>query len=278
MPPPLPGLEYANGLGGFAQGGREYVVVMENGQLSPSPWINVIANPDFGFQVSAGGAGFTWASNSQQNQLTAWSNDPVSNESSEIIYLRDLDSGEVWSATAYPIRDLQVRYTASHGHGYSRFEHSSHGIAAELVQFVPLHDPVKMSHLKLTNRSNRPRRIAVTAYVEWTLGSDRPKSQPFIVTEIDTSTNALFAQNPWNEDFGHRVAFLDMQGRQTAWTGDRREFLGRNGTPEKPFALMGDAPLSQHTGAGMDPCGVLQTELRVAVGSEAYIIITLGQT
>ncbi len=186
--PGLPKLEYANGFGGFAANGREYMIVMEAGQLTPAPWVNVIANPDFGFQVSAGGAGFTWASNSQQNQITAWSNDPVSNESSEIIYIRDLDTGEVWSPTAYPMRDPQARYTAWHGQGYSRFEHSSHGIGAELLQFVPRQDPVKVSRLKLVNRTGRTRRLSVTAYIEWTLGPSRAKSQPFVVTEIDTLT------------------------------------------------------------------------------------------
>ena len=153
--PGLPKLEYANGFGGFAANGREYMIVMEAGQLTPAPWVNVIANPDFGFQVSSGGAGFTWASNSQQNQITAWSNDPVSNESSEIIYIRDLDTGEVWSPTAYPMRDPQARYTAWHGQGYSRFEHSSHGIGAELLQFVPRQDPVKVSTAK-TYQPHRP--------------------------------------------------------------------------------------------------------------------------
>jgi cyclic beta-1,2-glucan synthetase len=273
----LPRLEYANGFGGFTADGREYAVVMENGQLPPAPWINVIANPDFGFQVSSGGAGFTWASNSQQNQITAWSNDPVTNESSEIVYLRDLDTGEVWSPTAYPMRDPQMRYVSYHGHGYSRFEHASRGIGVELTQFVPLTDPVKISRLKLVNRSGRVRRISVTAYAEWTLGPNRPKSQAYIFTEIDKPTSALFAQNPWSEDFNRRVAFLDLKGRQTAWTADRCEFLGRNGTPEKPWALMGDAPLSMRTGAGLDPCGVLQTEIRLAPGAETEIVVTLGQ-
>ncbi|HEY4123128.1 MAG TPA: glucoamylase family protein [Rhizomicrobium sp.] len=276
--PALPALEYANGFGGFTADGSEYAIVMENGILTPAPWINVIANADFGFQVSSGGAGFTWASNSQQNQITAWSNDPVTNESSENIYIRDLDTGEVWSPCAYPVRDAQARYVAFHGQGYSRFEHASHGIGIELTQFVPLKDPVKVSRLKLTNRTGRARRLSITAYVEWTLGPDRVKSQPFVLTEIDTITSALFAQNPWSEDFGRRIAFLDMQGRQTGWTGDRREFLGRNGTPEKPAALMADIPLSMRTGAGLDPCGAMQTEIRIAPGAEVEITITLGQT
>ena len=276
-PAKLPKLEYANGFGGFTADGREYAIVMEGGQLTPAPWVNVIANPGFGFQVSGGGAGFTWSANSQQNQITAWSNDPVTNESAEILYLRDLETGEVWSPTAYPVRDPGSRYVAYHGHGYSRFEHASRGIDIELTQFVPLKDPIKISRLKLVNRSTRARKLSLTAYVEWSLGPNRPKSQPYILTEIDPRTSAMFAQNPWSEDFNAQIAFLDMQGRQTAWTADRSEFLGRNGTPEMPWALMGDTALSMRTGAGLDACGALQTEIRLAPGEEVELVVTLGQ-
>ncbi|HTO42423.1 MAG TPA: glucoamylase family protein, partial [Rhizomicrobium sp.] len=273
----LPRLEYSNSFGGFTEDGREYAIVMNNGQLPPAPWVNVIANEAFGFLVSSGGAGFSWAHNSQQYQITAWSNDPVTNESSEIIYLRDLDSGEVWSPTAYPMRDLQASQVAYHGQGYSRFEHGARGIAAELTQFVPLKDSVKISRLTLTNRSTRTRNLSVTAYVEWCLGPNRSKSQNAIITEMDTSTGALFAQNPVSEDFANHVVFLDMQGRQSAWTGDRREFIGRNGTPERPLALADDTALSMRTGAGLDPCGVLQSVLRLAPGQSAELVITLGE-
>ena len=101
---PLPQLEFFNGLGGFDKDGREYVIVAGPGQSTPAPWLNVIANSTFGFQVSESGAGFTWAGNSRENQLTPWSNDPVSDPPVEAVYVRDDDSGELWSPTAQPIR------------------------------------------------------------------------------------------------------------------------------------------------------------------------------
>ena len=75
LPRARPQLEFFNGLGGFAERGREYVTILDQGHYTPTPWINVVANPAFGFQVSADGAGFTWAQNSQQNRITPWSND-----------------------------------------------------------------------------------------------------------------------------------------------------------------------------------------------------------
>jgi cyclic beta-1,2-glucan synthetase len=274
---PRPALEFFNGLGGFADDGREYVAILEQGQTTPAPWINVISNENFGFQVSTEGAGFTWALNSQQNRLSPWSNDPVGDPPGEGLYLRDEDSGELWSPTAAPIRDDAASYTARHGQGYSRFEVESHGLSLELLQYVPRRDPVKISRLKISNSSRRVRNISVTAYVEWVLGPSRPISAPYIVTEIDPETGAMFARNPLSNEFGTRVAFTDLDGRQNSWTGDRAEFIGRNGTLQRPIALLRGTALSNRTGAGMDPCSALQTVLRLKPGGTIEIPFLLGQ-
>ena len=170
VPPTPPELEFFNGLGGFGSGGKEYVTILGPGQSTPAPWINVIANAAFGFQVATEGGGYTWSGNSRENQLTPWSNDPVADPQGEAFYLRDEYTGDVWSPTALPIRDAQATYVARHGRGYSRFEHTANGVASDLVQFVPLEGSIKISRLKLTNKSDRTRVIAVTAYVEWVLG------------------------------------------------------------------------------------------------------------
>jgi cyclic beta-1,2-glucan synthetase len=272
-----PKLEFFNGLGGFAADGREYVTVLARRWL-PAPWINVIANSSFGFQVGVEGSGYTWSLGSRENQLTPWSNDPVTDRPGEVIYVRDEASGELWGPTALPIRDETASYVATHGQGYSRFEHTAHGIALELVQYVPLADPIKISRLTLRNTSEDARRLSVTAYVEWVLGPSRTASALSIVTEIDPQTGALLARNPWNLAFGSRVAFADLGGQQTAWTGDRREFLGRNGALDSPAALAEDAPpLSKRTGAGLDACGALQAPVELEPGEAVEIVFFLGQ-
>ncbi|MEP6471883.1 MAG: glycosyl hydrolase family 65 protein, partial [Acidobacteriota bacterium] len=275
IPPPRPALEFFNGLGGFAKDGCEYVTILGAGQWTPAPWINVVANRSFGFQVSESGSGFTWAGNSRENQLTPWSNDPISDPAGEAIFLRDETTGEVWSPTPLPVRQ-DWPYVARHGQGYSRFEHESHGIALELLQYVPKEDPVKISRLKIENRSGVPRRLSVTAYVEWTLGSSRSRFAPFVVTTLDAETGAIFARNPWNEDFAARVAFADLGGKQTAWTGDRTEFLGRNGTTGRPAALA-RGTLSRRVGAGLDPCAALQRVVDLPAGAGVEVVFFLGQ-
>jgi cyclic beta-1,2-glucan glucanotransferase len=277
-PPVRPEFEFFNGLGGFVDGGREYVTILGEGQWTPAPWINVVANPNFGFQVSESGAGYTWSVNSRENQLTPWSNDPVGDPAGETLYVRDEEDGTLWSPTVLPIREEAWPYVARHGQGYSGFEHTSHGISLELLQFVPLEDPVKISRLILENRSGRSRRLSVTGYVEWVLGASRSATAPFIVTEVDPETGALLARNAWNLDFGNRVAFADVGGRQTAWTGDRTEFLGRSGTLDHPAALERGKVLSGRVGAGLDPCAAVQTTVELPPGGREEVVFVLGQT
>lgn len=273
---PIPQLEFFNGIGGFADDGKEYVITFGPGQSTPAPWINVISNPEFGFQVSAEGCGFTWSVNSREHQLTPWSNDPVTDRPGEAIYLRDEDTGELWCPTALPIRDDIGVYVARHGWGYSRFEHDAHGIVSDLLTYVPSADPIKIARLKLRNTTARRRKLSVTAYVEWVLGSFRAASAPFISTEIDPVSGALFASNPWNAAFAKRVAFLDIGGDQTSWTADRREFIGRNGCLSDPAGLEDEVKLSGAVGAGLDPCGAMRTIVDLAPGAEAEIVIFLG--
>ena len=272
-----PPLEFFNGLGGFAAEAREYVVVLDEDQRTPAPWINVIANSQFGFQVSADGAGSTWSLNAQQNQITPWSNDPVSDPPSEAIYIRDEDSGALWSATPLPIPEPSCHYVVRHGFGYSRFEHTLHGMALSLLQFVPLEHPVKISRLKIANRSGQTRQLSVTHYLDWVLGNQRSKTAPFVVTEIEPKTSALFARNAWGADFQSRVAFMDMAGRQETCTADRSEFIGRHGSMAEPAALLAKHPLSNRVGGGLDPCGAMQTRFVLRPGEETELTFLLGE-
>jgi cyclic beta-1,2-glucan synthetase len=274
---PQRALEFFNGLGGFDAATREYVILLREGRWTPAPWINVIANAEFGCLVSEAGAGCSWSVNSQENLLTAWSNDPVRDPPSETLYIRDDESRDVWSPTPLPIRDESGEYVVRHGHGYSRCAHDSHGIALDLLQFVPENDPIKISRLTLTNHSPRSRSLTVTGYLEWVLGTSRNGSAPYVTTEMDATTGAMFAGNSWSRDFGHRVAFADLGGMQTAWTGDRTEFLGRNGWSDRPAALIGREPLSGRTGAAFDPCCALQTTIVIPAGGRAIVVWLLGQ-
>ena len=209
--------------------------------------------------------------------MTPWSNDPVSDPPGEVIYIRDDETNELWTPTALPIRVEKASYVIRHGQGYSRFEHSSHGIHSELLQFVAPDDPVKISSLTLTNVSGRSRRLSVTAYVEWVLGTSRAVNAPHIITERDIETGAMFAYNTWSVEFGHHIAFADLGGRQTGWTGNRAEFIGRNGSLDAPAGLLGPKSLKNRVGAGLDPCTALETVIELEPDENTEIVFLLGQ-
>lgn len=273
--PDLPKLEFFNGTGGFDRDGREYVTILQERQTTPAPWINVISNPTFGFQVSAEGSGHVWSENSRENQLTPWSNDPVTDPSGEAIYLHDLETGQVWTPTALPIRGPGT-YIARHGFGYSRFQHDAHGIAADLVQFVPLDASAKVSRLSLRNTGTTTRRLSVTAYAEWVLGTARGATAPYIVTRADPVTGAILAQNTFSTAFPGRVAFADFGAGITSLTADRAAFIGPGGSLASPAGI-GNAPLSGKTGPALDPCAALQHRVTLRPGETLSLTFLIGQ-
>ncbi|HET8941001.1 MAG TPA: glycosyl transferase family 36 [Rudaea sp.] len=268
--------EFANGFGAFVDAGRAYRMVLTQDRCTPQPWVNVIANPTFGFLVSAEGGGYAWSINSQQNPLTPWPNDPVSDIPHEIVYLRDREEGILWSATALPIRVADATYTATHGKGWSRFSNDAHGITIELTQCVPVADTLKISRLRINNRSARTRRLSLTAYVEWALGANGSTPAPFVITARDERTGAIFARNHWRPDFADRVAFFDLGGVQQSSGADRKAFLGELGSVADPAALREAAPLDGRFGAGLDPCGALQTDIDLPPDTQIELRLLLG--
>jgi cellobiose phosphorylase len=234
----------------------------------------VLANPHFGTVVSESGSAYTWSENAHEFRLTPWGNDPVSDASGEAFYLRDEESGHFWSPTPLPSRGT-APYVSRHGFGYSVFEHVEGGIGSELWVYVALDSAVKFMVLKVRNASGRSRRLSATGYVEWTLGDLRQKTAPYVITEIDPGSGALLARNPYNTEFPDRVTFFDADGATRTVSGDRRAFVGRNGTLRRPSALT-RARLSGKVGAALDPCAAIQIPFDLADGQEREIVFTLG--
>ena len=258
-------LPYFNGLGGFTPDGKEYVIYLGANTSTPAPWINVIANQQFGTIVTETGLGCTWYGNSQTNRLTPWSNDPVLNPVSDTIYIRDDQTGTYWTPTPSPIRELDA-YRTRHGQGYTRFEHNSHGIEQDLLIFVPVDKegglPLKIQKLTLTNKSSQKRKLSLFAYSEIVLGTDKEETQMHVMTNLDLETQGLFATNRYNSDYRDHVAFISSNVPINSYTGNRTEFIGRNHNLANPAALKRKA-LSDQTGAGFDPCLSLQANIEL---------------
>jgi cyclic beta-1,2-glucan synthetase len=288
-------LLFENGLGGFTPDGSEYVI-QAGGQpkdaqardrsrgtslgkstlmLPPAPWINVVANPHFGFLVSESGSGYTWAGNSQLNRLTTWSNDPITDPPSEAVYLRDDDCGDYWTPTPSP-RGNSGTSMVRHGQGYTRFTKNSHGLAQELLVFVPHTDPIKLVCLKVRNLDRQVRRLSVVYYVEWVLGTTREQAASQVVSAVDEASGALVARNPFNAEFADSLAFADICLRPYSYTADRTQFLGRNGSPTAPAALA-ERKLSGRVAPGVDPCAAFMANLELGPGEEKEAVFVLGQ-
>jgi len=267
-------LKFFNGLGGFTPDGREYVITTAQGKASPAPWSNVLANPLFGTVVTESGGAFTWSENAREFRLTPWNNDPVCDSSGEAFYIRDEESGHFWSPAPLPSPGA-TPYASRHGFGYSVFEHMELGIRSEMWTYVALDAPVKFTVLKVRNESGRARRLSATGYVEWVLGDLRSKSAMHVITEVDPVCAALFARNTFNTEFEDRVAFFNVNNETRTVSGDRKEFLGRNGTLRNP-AAMTRLQLSGKAGAALDPCAALQVPFELADGHECEIIFSLG--
>ncbi|MEZ4682672.1 MAG: glucoamylase family protein [Caldilineaceae bacterium] len=268
-------LQFDNGFGGFSADGNEYIIYQQPGSTTPAPWINVIANADFGTLVSEVGGGYTWAINSGENRLTTWRNDPVSDLPAEVLYLRDEQTAAVWTPTPQPA-PAESPYLVRHGAGYSVFAHHSHGLKQYMHIFVAPDEPVKVVHLRLENHTTSQRRITATYYAELVLGVNRSQSGQHIVPEYEESICALLFRNPYSAEFSKRVAFVAGSTDPHGVTTDRSEFLGRMGTLARPAALE-RIGLSGQISPGADPCAALQLHLDLAPGAVKEIYFLVGQ-
>ena len=262
-----------NGLGGF-NGNDEYEIRLAGDALPPAPWANVIGNPAAGFIVSDSGTGVTWAENSYFYRLTPWYNDPVRDPSGECIYIRDDDTGRLWTPTPEPIRQ-KTPYVVRHGPGYSVFEHTHDSVQTTLVMGMPESDPVKIQILSLHNTGTVPRRLTLTSYVEWVLGVDREKSAQYVRTEMAADNRVMLARNYFDPSFDTYVAFSATSEPVASFTAARRDFLGRNGTMSAPDVLARTA-LGNETGDTIDPCAALQSQITLAPGETRDVVFLLG--
>ena len=194
--------------------------------------------------------------------------------SGEAFYIRDEESGRYWSPTPLPCRGT-TPYVTRHGFGYSIYEHSESGIVSELSVFVARDAAIKFSVLRIRNTSGRLRRLSATGYVEWVLGDLREKTLMHVLTEIEPSSGAVCARNRYNTEFAGRVAFFDVDGAARTVTGDRGEFIGRNGSLEHPAAMQ-RAHLSNRLGAGSTRAPLCRCLSICRMGGAREIVFRFG--
>jgi cellobiose phosphorylase len=267
--------EFFNGFGGFVNDGSEYEILLEGGIKPPVPWINVVANKKFGFQISESGGGFTWAYNSRENKITPWSNDPVTDRASEAIYILDETTGIIMTPMSLGKSDRGI-YRIRHGIGYSTFLHEEEQLIQELTVFTPLEEPVKLWMLKLTNQSDKIRYLSLSYYVEWVIGTNREHTNSYIYTGYNKEQDYFYAKNLYTFNFEDNISFMFSSECINGYTGDRQEFLGNKGSVQNPRGA--DAQLSKNTGACYDSCGAIQTSIEIMPNESKTVLFALGQS
>lgn len=268
---PVP--EFFNGIGGFVQEGREYEIRLNGKNKTPAPWINVITNGLFGFQISEIGSGYTWQGNSRENKLTTWSNDPVTDPPSEVIYVRKSGSGMIFSPCALK-PGAEGLFRVRHGFGYSVFSRKTDGFDMELTVFCAKEETVKLMILSVENKTDQPADFGVALYAEWVLGTHREQTERYLVSEYLDDARILMVRNTYATERSKGIAYIFSDHRTISYTGDRESFFGHNGNVSYPESLA--APMVPKTGAGLDPCGVLLCALHAQPRQKESIVFGLA--
>lgn len=275
-------LSHFNGYGGFTADGREYVIPLHltNGrlQLPPMPWVNVLANPNFGCIISERGAGYTWARNSQANRLTPWSNDPIRDPHGEALYLMDEDSRRLWSPLPGPCNPLSP-FVVRHGFGRSHFSSTVGEISQSVECLVPPEDPVKLLAIKLVNQGTQTRKLRFSAFQSLVLCSTPDRHHATLAWTDSHGTQ--HAVNPRAGDFSGGRAFSQVMLRgapvkRESSCNSSSTFLGSGGLTA-PSAILCDELTPTPCGFGRDACFARCVSFELAPGAEVEILVTLGE-
>ncbi|MEO5844292.1 MAG: carbohydrate-binding protein, partial [Caldimonas sp.] len=279
--------------GDFAPTGGEFR--FDVGALSrpARPWVNVLANPGFGAQISEAGGGYSWAVNSRLNMLTPWSNDAVADPAGEWFVLQDLRSLEAWSMTPSAAGDAESEYRVAHGQGYTVVSHRRGALDATVTWCVDAESAVKQVRVRLVNRGHRTMQLRLIGAAEWILGAQRgdrssththrarvraaPAEDDVLEggdAPVEGRATVLFCtQRDRSAGFGGGTAFFALAGageEPADWTCDRRELFDARGR-----AIVADH-YGQASGCGLDPCAVLSTRLTVRAGDSIDRVFLLG--
>ncbi|HSW53738.1 MAG TPA: hypothetical protein VLH59_01495 [Ignavibacteriaceae bacterium] len=259
--------------GHFSDDGNEYII---NTHQTPKPWVNVISNGDYGLVISQAGGGFSWLTHSEFNRLNRWHQDLVKDDWGKYFYIKNEETGEVWSPTWMPFKTDLDYYQVKYGFGYAQFESEFKGIRILLTVFIPMNDQVEIWNFQIQNKNNSSIKLSVYSYFEWCLGSSsdhhREFHKTFLETEFHPELNCMTAakrlweiplskRGHWNIHYPYK-GFIACSHTITDYDGDKESFIGRYGSIEKPDGIKSDA-LGKKLGKWNDSVAVVKTQVEL---------------
>ena len=184
--------------------------------------------------VTDGGIGYIWSKNSRLNRISAWSNNQVLDNPSEIIYLQNKENLKVCSITLNPMPD-ENDYFVTYGLGYINYNHISSGVEQKLTVFVPKEESLKLNILELKNLDAKKKNLRLVYYLKPVLGEDEAASNGYINVKFDKNSNIIYAKNQTNSNF-NEVLYISSSEKIRSFTKSRKFFIGE-GNLSNPDAL-----------------------------------------
>jgi len=272
--------------GGFREDGQAFIITRPD---TPRPWINILCNGSYGLTISQAGGGFSWWENANLARLTSWTQDLVRDESGKFLYLRDEDSGAIWSASWKPVMAKYEHYEVHHAVGSTTFIQRAHGIETRWTLLVPPSDPLEIWRLEIRNLSGTPRRLSVFSYLEWCLGNGgdwhREFQKTFIETAFDERLKAVVGvkrllRMPAHISTGMTEwplsGFHAVNKPVVSHEGDKERFLGRYRPLGRPESVE-RGRLSNTTGRWNDSIASLHVQVSLAPGQGDEVVFLLGK-
>ena len=256
-------------------------------QAGPHPEAHVLSNGSLSAMLTdSGGGSLRW----RGLALTRWSADPTRDHWGMWLYVRDEESGQLWSAGRNPCGPGEGEARSVFHPHMVELNRREQGVSLRVEVAVAPGDDVEVRRVAVVNETDRPRRITLTSYAEVSLsapaaGDRHPAFDKLFVRSEHLAGSAalLFGRRARSSDEKPAVLLqqivADDEGvESTGFETDRDRFLGRGATPRAPGALApGAAGLSGRTGSVLDPASILQATVELPPhGTARLAFVTLA--
>jgi N,N'-diacetylchitobiose phosphorylase len=262
--------------GYFDNVNREYVIDRVD---APASWTNYLGARDMCTVISHNAGGYSFYKNAEHHRITRFRQNGVPlDRPGHYVYLRDDETGQYWSISWQPVgKDLaKGKYECRHGLSYSKFSCDYNGIKAEQTLFIPLDDDVELWNVWIRNTGDKPRKLSVYSYVEFSFHHIEIDNQNLQMSLY--AAGASYADGIIEYDFFYEPStfhYMAASFEPDSYDCVRDHFLGNYRTETNPIAVeRGECQNSSELGG--NHCGALHKRLTIAPGEEKRVVFMLG--